>query len=275
MKVLLISDVHANLPALEAVAAAEPDAELILFAGDMVDFGYYPHEVIDWFRSHNCICVKGNHDRELLARLRAGEDKPQEGELPNYAQHNLSLMTEEDIRYLEEIPEEARFEIDGVSYYMAHFIGAGDAVSEQCFEYHHLKMEFIPTFEKVWREKCPGNKTRRRCIILGHSHRPIIIHRGGGGMVLNPGALGYQLGADCFFSFGADYMVIQDGDVMPRHVEYDTEDLIQKVHSVALEETARRTADNLFRTALHPDVFEDEMNHWANGITLYEKNVLA
>lgn len=268
MKVLLISDIHANYPALEAVAAAEADAELVLFAGDMVDFGYFPHEVIEWFRAHNCICVAGNHDREVLALSRSEHAVPKEGELPSYAQYNLSLMTKEDLEYLAALPDEARFEIDGVSYYMAHYYGTGTRESEECFEQHFLKMEYIPTFEKLWQEKCPDDHSARRCAIFGHSHRSITLHRGGNTMIVNPGAIGYQLGPDCLFSKGADYMVIEDGQVMPRHVEYDTASLVHMVKTVKLREDAMRTGDGLFHTALYPERYESELNHHLNNLSI-------
>ena len=37
MKVLIVSDIHGNWPALQAVLAAEPDADHILCPGDLVD----------------------------------------------------------------------------------------------------------------------------------------------------------------------------------------------------------------------------------------------
>lgn len=268
MKVLLISDIHANLPALEAIAAAESDAQLVLFAGDMVDFGYYPHEVIEWFRTQNCICVSGNHDREIVALSHSEHAIPKEGEFPSYAQYDLSRMTKEDLEYLANLPVEAHFEIDGVSYYMAHYYGHGAKESKECFEQCYLKMEYIPAFEKLWREKCPDDHSTRRCAIFGHSHRSIVLHRGGNSMIINPGAVGYQLGPDCLFASGADYMVIEDGQVMPRHVEYDTTSLVHKINTVKLREDAMRTADVLFHTALYPERYESELGGYLDKFSI-------
>lgn len=264
MKVLLISDVHANFHALKAVADAEPDAEMTLFAGDMVDFGYFPHEVIEWFRSRNCIVVSGNHDREILQLARSEKASPAPGEAPSYAQYNLTCMTKDDLDYLASLPEEARFTIDGVAYYMAHFYGTGfgdeDRI-EQCYCNH----EFHSAFETVWREKAGELNGAQRRIVLGHTHRSVLLRRGGSDMILNPGAVGYQLGADCLFSHGADYMVIEDGQVSARHVEYDVSPIRRMLESVELSQQAKNTAEGIFHTILHPDALESDLKtHLSN-----------
>ena len=46
MKLLILSDLHANLPALEAVWAREKDCDAVLCAGDLVDWGFFPREVV-------------------------------------------------------------------------------------------------------------------------------------------------------------------------------------------------------------------------------------
>lgn len=259
MKVLLISDVHANLTALEAVAAAEPDAELTLFAGDMVDFGYFPHEVIAWFRSRNCICVAGNHDREMVALSKSDKAVPRDGALPSYAQYNLSRMTREDLEYLAALPNDVHFEVDGIAYYMTHYYEEAASEFETCFERQYCRHEFTAAFESLWRQKVSGTSDSPRRILLGHTHRTVMLRRGGEDMILNPGAVGYQLGADCLFARGADYMVIDNGQVMPRHVDYDTAPIRHMLDTVALSGQARETAECIFHTILHPGRREEEL----------------
>ena len=65
MKMLVISDIHANVDSLHAVWERESDADVILCAGDITDWGFHPHEVIAWLREHNAICVHGNHDLHI------------------------------------------------------------------------------------------------------------------------------------------------------------------------------------------------------------------
>ena len=63
MKILVLSDIHANIWALRKILETEQNVDKICFAGDMVDYGIAPAEVIEWFRTHSdTIAVKGNHD---------------------------------------------------------------------------------------------------------------------------------------------------------------------------------------------------------------------
>ena len=66
MKLLILSDLHANLPALEAIWQAESDCDRIYCAGDLVNYGSDPHAVIDWCREHGVQAVLGNHEKNIL-----------------------------------------------------------------------------------------------------------------------------------------------------------------------------------------------------------------
>ena len=77
VKVALISDVHSNIVALDAVLGDIDDvaAERIVCAGDIV--GYYPHpnETIERFRSRNIQSILGNHDRAVIRINPVGMNK--------------------------------------------------------------------------------------------------------------------------------------------------------------------------------------------------------
>src|SRR5579871_2162704 len=66
MRILLISDVHANWPALEAIS--EPH-DLCVCLGDLVDYGCEPDPVIDWVRRRAVICIRGNHDHMVAQNV--------------------------------------------------------------------------------------------------------------------------------------------------------------------------------------------------------------
>ncbi len=62
--VLIISDLHANWEALEAVAAdAEGRYQRIFCLGDLVGYGADPNRVVEWARAHTAAIVRGNHDK--------------------------------------------------------------------------------------------------------------------------------------------------------------------------------------------------------------------
>ena len=63
MRALILSDIHANLEALNAVLDAAPAHDTVWNLGDIVGYGANPNEVIDRVRSLGQVFVRGNHDR--------------------------------------------------------------------------------------------------------------------------------------------------------------------------------------------------------------------
>ena len=63
MRALILSDIHANIDALESVLAAAPAYDVVWNLGDIVGYGAAPNEVIERIRSLGGIFVRGNHDR--------------------------------------------------------------------------------------------------------------------------------------------------------------------------------------------------------------------
>lgn len=67
MRYALLSDIHANRPALEAVlSAARGRYETLICLGDVVGYGAHPNECCELLRENGAICVLGNHDAAVL-----------------------------------------------------------------------------------------------------------------------------------------------------------------------------------------------------------------
>ena len=63
MRILVISDVHGNYPALEAVLASSITADAVWCLGDLVGYGPFPNECIERIATlPNLTCLMGNHD---------------------------------------------------------------------------------------------------------------------------------------------------------------------------------------------------------------------
>lgn len=64
MKLAVLSDIHANIHALEAVLAEidRQDVDLIVCLGDLVGYGAFPNEVIETIRRRNIPTIRGNYD---------------------------------------------------------------------------------------------------------------------------------------------------------------------------------------------------------------------
>jgi predicted phosphodiesterase len=76
MRVLLISDIHANLVALNAVLAAAGDHDAVWCLGDVVGYGPAPNECVERLRELDPICLAGNHDWATLGKLDIQEFNP-------------------------------------------------------------------------------------------------------------------------------------------------------------------------------------------------------
>ncbi|MHC3437423.1 metallophosphoesterase family protein [Natrialbaceae archaeon A-gly3] len=69
MELGLISDVHGNQPALEAVLTDMPDVDRIYHCGDAVGYNPFPHQVLETFANEEIISIQGNHDRKISTNI--------------------------------------------------------------------------------------------------------------------------------------------------------------------------------------------------------------
>jgi diadenosine tetraphosphatase ApaH/serine/threonine PP2A family protein phosphatase len=72
MRVAVISDVHANQPALEAALAELGDYDRLWVLGDIVGYGPHPDAVVERLRAVGAVAVLGNHDAAVLGRIPLG-----------------------------------------------------------------------------------------------------------------------------------------------------------------------------------------------------------
>lgn len=69
MRVGVISDIHGNLAALDAVLAAMGSVDALWCLGDVVGYGAEPNECIARLRERDALCIAGNHDLAALGRV--------------------------------------------------------------------------------------------------------------------------------------------------------------------------------------------------------------
>jgi len=80
MRVGLISDIHANRPALKAVLESMPnDLDGLVCAGDIVGYSAWPAACVDRIRETCDVVVQGNHDRDVPHPDSYGHDMARPG----------------------------------------------------------------------------------------------------------------------------------------------------------------------------------------------------
>jgi diadenosine tetraphosphatase ApaH/serine/threonine PP2A family protein phosphatase len=101
MRILVLSDIHANLVALEAVlAAAEGAWERVWFLGDLVGYGPDPNECVERVRALAPLALSGNHDWAVLGKL---DTEDFNGEARHAVRWTRRVLTEENRLYLDSL----------------------------------------------------------------------------------------------------------------------------------------------------------------------------
>ncbi len=224
MRVLLISDIHSNLQALEAVLRDAGTVDAVWCAGDLVDYGTDPHGVVTWFRTHDVQCVSGNHDRHLLNILDSGETETLRGtDRWKWVHDNCERVTPEDVAYLRTRPLHLRLQADGIDYLLQHQMGEG--------AYTYSMPESVGDFEQFWQEHAGISTLPERRLIFGHTHRRCVHLLDDRMLWLNPGSVSYRRPDDQ--DKRAHYMIIDQGEILFRAVPYDREPSYRRVLAYA------------------------------------------
>jgi predicted phosphodiesterase len=103
MRVLVITDIHSNLIALEAVIKHAGKVDATWCLGDMVGYGPYPNKCISLIKEQpNLICLLGNHDAAAINMLDVSTFNPEARKSVEWTQNRLS---EENEAFLRERPQ--------------------------------------------------------------------------------------------------------------------------------------------------------------------------
>jgi putative phosphoesterase len=215
MRLGVISDIHANRVALDAVLEAMPAVDQLVCAGDVIGYNPRPAECVDRVRERSIPCVQGNHDRAIDTpeQYRANE-MAHEGLL--YAADHLN---DDQREWLRTLPESRTFADGRVRMVHSHPTKRGRYVKPPEFQSlePHLNDEEV--------------------LILGHTH---IQHHEmvDGTLVVNPGSVGQPRDRDPRAAFAV--VDIDDG-VNEYRVEYDIDHVRETINEANLpQRTGKR-----------------------------------
>ncbi len=101
MRILVLSDIHANLEALDACLASAPSFDAVVNLGDIVGYGASPNEVAKRSRDVGKIFVRGNHDKAATGLIDLNDFNPMAAAAAIWTRDQL---TEENLDWLGALP---------------------------------------------------------------------------------------------------------------------------------------------------------------------------
>jgi putative phosphoesterase len=175
---IVISDVHSNLEALDAVLR-EAGEEDVYCLGDIVGYGANPNEVVGRLREIGAKSVMGNHDHAAVT----GEIGDFNARAAMAALWTRGRLTPQNSEYLRGLPLVLRDEIEGAQLFFTHG-SPDDNLREYVDPRTHADL-----FSRYLAQ------TGARVVALGHTHIPYVWEEGDG-VVFNPGSVGQPRDGD-------------------------------------------------------------------------------
>jgi putative phosphoesterase len=236
MKVAVIADVHANLPALEVVIAHahEQGAEAIWNVGDLIGVGPFPDQVVKRVRKENVLSILGGYDRAVLRfkkkKIKWRKKMREEEYLAlEWAYDTLSKSSRKYLRFLS---AEMRTSVKGKRILLTH--------TGPCSHKKRLSPDALKE-----RLSLRAREADADVIVCGHSHRPFA-HQVPDALVVNPGAVGWSNDGKRLASYASLAFKKDDIQVQHHRLEYDVDSLVAAIHDNGLPEVyARMLLDGL------------------------------
>lgn len=194
MRFAAISDIHGNLPALEAVAAdiARQGIAQVVNLGDILSGPLLPAETADWLMTRGFTTIAGNHERQLLREMQRPAHEIDPGTSDGYAALQIG---EQHAAWLRTLPPTHWLSPEVL---LVHGTPGSDLVYwldtvTPDFGQHGSTGMRAASAEEVTQRLQDGDPAARRAslALCGHTHVPRIV-RSGETLVVNPGSVGLQ-----------------------------------------------------------------------------------
>ena len=237
MTILIISDIHGNWAALQAVLAAEPEVDQVLCLGDLVNYGPQPAECVRWAMetlSPDWL-VQGNHDRAVALDEGSRSSAAYQALAVATQAASKELVTAEMKQFLSGLQPLQRFQLDSAICVACHAVPSDPL-------YFYLP-EITPV--RLWESEL-NTVNYPDFLFIGHTHVPMKA-RFRRTLVVNPGSVGQPKDEDP----RAAYAIWDDGEVTLRRAVYDVEKTIAAYRGLQLEPHVVNTLAEVLRTGGH------------------------
>jgi putative phosphoesterase len=218
MRILVVSDIHANWPAL---AAIQERYDVCICLGDLVDYGPDPAPCVRWAMEHADYAIRGNHDHGVAQGV------PVVGETGFRYLTRVSrpLMWEaldpDERRFLLQLPLTQRVTLGGRRFLLVHGTPR-DPLDE------YLLKDPAHCAQQV-------RDAKADIVCVGHTHQQFNVVAGGV-VILNPGSVGQPRDGDP----RAAYAMINDGQIELKRIRYPVEETIAHVVASRLPDRAKQ-----------------------------------
>jgi putative phosphoesterase len=222
----VITDIHGNLPALEAALARIDDLgiEPVYCGGDLVGYGPHPNEVCALIEDREIPTIFGNYDYAIARDLEdCGCAYPTQHERDlgqRSVDWTLAHTDQRAKEFMRELPFELRFAVGQTAVHLVH--GSPRKVNEYLFE---DKPDSL--YERL------AAAEEADTLVFGHTHKPWV-REYGGVLFVNCGSVGKPKDGDpraAFAALRADGGPLQ---VAIERVEYDAEAVARQVAAAGL-----------------------------------------
>jgi putative phosphoesterase len=213
LRIGVISDIHANLPALRAVLVdldvSRPDE--VWCAGDIVGYNPWPNEVVEILRSRRVRGIRGNHERAVLSG-----DTSWFNELAAAAVKWTRVhMSVSSVGYIKDLEDRTRTSCADGTIAMYHGSPRND-------DEYVLPWSATPDLLAI---------AQADVVVLGHTHIPMAF-RWPYGMLVNPGSVGQPRDGDPRAAWGLLDTSRRTFEV--RRVPYDVDGVAREIRRVGL-----------------------------------------
>ena len=226
-RVAILSDIHGNLPALEAVIAEAQarGCEAFVNLGDSLSGPLWPRETADLLIEKGWPTLAGNHERQLLTVPRERMNRSDA--------FTAALLSDRHREWLAGLPP-------SLAYHPDIFLCHGTPDSDLVYFLHDLAEDGTVSDARPDTVAMRACNRTERLILCGHTHLPRVVDIGDGRIVANPGSVGlpaYDDDRPIFHvmetgSPQARYAIVTDDRSVTLHaIDYDHETAAAKADS--------------------------------------------
>ena len=222
MKIALISDIHGNQIALEAVLAdiKRVGVDQIICLGDIANVGPHPRQCIDIIRDLNCPTVQGNHELYLLGRFE--DDTWRTSPIWGGMRWSRDQLRPDQMTYIDELPYQ--YEIAGNGRANAIFVHGSPLSQYRGFMPDHNDAAIA---ERM-------NGLDDTTLFCGHTHLPLY-RPWSNSWLVNIGSVGMPIDGTPTAKYVIATQLKQEWHIEFRKIEYNIDKLMAEFETVGLQ----------------------------------------